>query len=85
MSLKFFVFKNWRGQVLQKEIMSNLFLWLSLLLAFFLNRISALDTHQMRIQDGIKGGLAIGAMPHWSQEPLQSPIQNVKKGPFGGI
>jgi hypothetical protein len=32
-----------------------------------------------------KGGLAIVAMRQWSQEPLQSPIQNVKKGPFGEI
>jgi hypothetical protein len=27
-----------------------------------------------------KGGLAIVAMRHWSQELLQSPVQNVKKG-----
>jgi hypothetical protein len=31
------------------------------------------------------GGLAIAAMRHFSQGPLQSPIQNVKKGFFGGI
>jgi hypothetical protein len=33
----------------------------------------------------VKCGLAIVAMRHWSQGPLQSPTQNVKKGPFGGI
>jgi hypothetical protein len=32
-----------------------------------------------------KGGLVIVAMRHWSQGSLQSPIQNVQKGPFGGI
>jgi hypothetical protein len=37
------------------------------------------------IIDTYKGGLAIVAMRHWSQGPLKSPIQNVKKGPFGGI
>jgi hypothetical protein len=32
-----------------------------------------------------RGGLAIVAMCHYSQWPFQSPIQKVKKGPFGGI
>jgi hypothetical protein len=33
----------------------------------------------------IRGGLAIVAMRLWSQWIFQSPIQNVKKGPFEGI
>jgi hypothetical protein len=34
---------------------------------------------------GLYGGLAIKATRLWLQWSLQSLIQNVKKGPFGGI
>jgi hypothetical protein len=42
------------------------------------------STHQQTTHKH-RGGLAILAMRLWSQGPYQSPLQNVKKGPFGGI